>query len=456
MIEFLEPRIAPAGLIDVTFSHGHLLLKALTGNAGDETATITRSGDSRITITPGANVAIRFEGITFPPAEPLVLDGFSGKLTVKLGGGNDALTLDGGTYPGNVLIDLGTGANQFTLTGADFHTAKSLTVKSGSGNDQLIFKSTKLVVENSLTIASGAGSDTVQFTPDIAELSVGKNLTVSALGSRSALSEQSITGLGKIDIGGTLKLSAGTGDRVQQVLTGTIGTLSIGGNTTFSATDPTEHTQVLAGNNLALGGTLHITSRALSAVQTLSAAAGSITEAVTLTGGTAVLVDFSGALSSNLAITTAKNHSASVALSAADISGSVRIAMRDSFGLAASITVQDVVIHGALAITGGIGATTLKVNQADIAKTFTVALKDGTNSFLIEQENQPGASFFRGNVKLTGGIDVDTFALGETGNNAIQFLATVIANGRAGTDLLTEGDASTHPAGLSTVKINIP
>ena len=458
MIVFLEPRIAPAGLIDITFSRGNLVLKSFTGTAGDEAATLTRSGADGITITPGANVAIRFDGIIFAPAAPLSLAGFTGSLTAKLGGGNDALTLDGGTYPGAVRIDLGDGANQFTLTGADLHATKSLSVKSGSGSDLLIFKSAKLTIDGSLTVASGAGSDTVQFTAAIAELAVLKNLTIAAKGSQSAVIEQSITGLGKLNVGGALTLSAGTGDRVQQVLTGTIGALSIGGDVTFSATNPTEHTQVLAssGISLALGGKLKFASRALTAVQTLSASAGTIAAAVTLTGGTAVVVDFGGALAKNLSISTAKNHSASVALSAADIGGNVRIATKDSFGLAASIAVQDVVIHGALAVTGGIGATTLRVNQADIAGAFTVALKDGANRFLIEQENQSGASIFRGDVKLTGGIAVDTFALGGTANDAIQFLATVIADGRAGIDVLTEGEASTHPAGLSTVKISVP
>ena len=479
MIEFLEPRIAPAGLIDVAFSRGNLVLKSLTGDAGDETATITRNGVDGITITPGANVAIRFEGTIFPISAPLALTGFSGKLTAKLGGGNDTLILDVGTYSSDVSIDLGDGAdtleirggtvdfagklalslgkgaNQFTLAAADFHAAKGLTVNSGSGADLLIFKSAKLDIDGSLTVASGGGSDTVQFTSAIAELSVEKNFTIAASGSRSASIEQSLAGLGKIDIGGKLTLSAGTGDRVQQVLSGTIGTLTIGGDVAFSATNPTEHTQVLAGGG-ALGGSLRMTTRALTGTQTFSATTGTLAGAVTLSGGTAVVLDFAGSIPKDLAITTAKNSTANVTLSAATIDGNVSIVTKDGFGLAASIAIQDVIIHGALAVTGGIGATTLKVNQADIAKTFTVALKDGANRFLIEQENQPGASIFRGAVKLTGGIDVDTFTLGGTADNAIQFLATIIADGKAGTDALTEGAASTHPVGLTTVKVSIP
>lgn len=479
MIEFLEPRIAPAGLIDVSFSGGNLVLKSLTGDAGDETATITRIGADGITIAPGANVAIRYEGTTFPPTTPLTLAGFSGSLTAKLGGGNDSLVLDGGNYSGDVRIDLGdgtdvleirggainfvgkltvslgSGANQFALTASDFHASKGLVVKSGSGNDLLTFASAKLVIDGGLSVATGGGSDTVQFTAGIAELSVEKNLIVATSGSRSAIIEQSFSGIGKINIGGNLTLSAGTGDRVQQVLTGTTGTLAIGGDVAFSATNPTEHTQVLAGGGT-LGGSLRMTSRAIIGTQTFSATTGTIAGEVTLRGGTSVVVDFGGTIPNDLSITTAKNSSANVALSSATIDGNVRIATKDGFGLSASIAIQDVILHGSLAVTGGIGATTLRVNQADIAKTFTVALKDGANRFLFEQEKQPGASIFRGDVNLTGGIDVDTFTIGGTADDSIQFLAAIIADGRAGIDTLTEGAATTHPAGASTQKINIP
>ena len=214
-----------------------------------------------------------------------------------------------------------------------------------------------------------------------------------------------------------------------------------------------------SGPDLTLHGKLRFTTHALTATQTLSATQstlGFIAGKTALIGATAIVADFNGTLFSSLTIDTAKNSTASVALSAAIIKGDTRIQTHDTFGLAATISTQNITFQGALTILGGIGATTVKINQTEITKTLTIALKDGTNSFLIEQENLPGSSRFHSDVKLTGGIDVDTFTLGGTGNDHIEFLATVIANGKAGTDVLTEGQATTHPTGLTTLQVHIP
>jgi hypothetical protein len=300
MIEFLEPRIVPSGLIDITLVKGSLFLKSVTGDAGDETAVIARVGETGVQITPGSGVAIRFERITKLPGQPLSLTGFNGQLTAALGGGNDAITLEGGSY-GDVRIDLGdagttggtssrtnyftangvtfsksltyiggnggdvvelkgattsvagalnislgNGANQLLLTAADFHAAAGMNVRAGSGDDLLLFQSAKLAVVGDLKIASGAGSDTVQFTSSISELGVTKSLAIASSGSRSVAIEQSITGVGKITIGGALTMTAGTGDRLLQSLSGTVGTLSIAGDIAFSATNPTPNSSPAA------------------------------------------------------------------------------------------------------------------------------------------------------------------------------------------------------------------
>ncbi len=461
MIECLESRIAPAGLIDVSFSHGNVVMKAVTGDAGDESATLTLPSADRLLITPGANVAIRFEGTTSAPGAALALDGFTGKLTASLGGGNDTLTLSGGTYPNDVSIDLGGGANQFFTEAGDLRIMGKLQVRGGSGDDLVVFKNPKLTVDGPLSVASGAGSDTVQFTSAIAELSVAGNVTIAASGSRSVIVEQSITGVGKVAIGGSLKMIAGTGDRVQQTVSGTAGSFTLGGGVTFSATNPTEHTQVLATNGTAMEipGDVRMTSRALASSQTVSVQT-SLTTAlggrIILTGGTAVILSVDATLADPVSITTSTGRNASVSVGDTHFGGSLRIATKEAFGFTASIALANIEVDGDLTITGGIGATTLRVNQTHAHARFTATLGDGANRFLIEQDNQAGASTFDGFVELTGGIDADTFLLGGTGNDAIQFLAAVIANGRGGTDTLTEGAASTHPSGLPLIQKSIP
>lgn len=517
MIELLESRIAPAGLIVVTLSNGNVLLKGGPGDASDESAILTRPGDGKLLITPAANVSVRFLDTTTEPGIPLTLDGFTGDLIASLGGGNDSLTLDGGMYPGDVRINLGDarlqplpaevsgnsfvatgvtfggafiyqggaqpdavefqgsttvveekfsvslggGANQFIANVGDFQLKHGMQISSGAGNDLLIFKGAKLAVTGDLSVRSGAGSDTIQFTSGISDLSVSEDLSIVSSGSRSVTVEQSITGVASVSVLGSLKMTAGTGDRVQQMLTGSTGTVNITGDVRFSATNPTEHTQVItaSGSNFTVGGSIAINSRALASSQTLSVHTSdlkAIDGGVSLRGASSVIFSANALISGPVSIITSAGRSASVSVTDTTFSDDLRIVTKDTFTRTASITLIGIEAMGAIDITGGTGATTLTVDQTNVSHGFKASLGDGANRFLIEQENQNGSSAFTGDVALTGGRDVDTFLIGGTGNNAIHFVAEVIANGRGGIDVLTEGEASTHSGGRVLVKRSIP
>ena len=517
MIELLESRIAPAGLIMVTLSDGNVLLKGGTGDASDESAILTRPSEGRLVITPAANVSVRFLEATMEPGVSLTLDGFTGDLVASLGGGNDSLTLDGGTYPGDVRINLGDarkhplpaevsgnyfvangvtfsgafrckggaqpdavefngsttvvgggfavtlggGANQFIANVGDFQLKSAMQISSGAGNDLIVFKGAKLAVTGDLSVRSGAGSDTIQFTSEIADLSVSEDLSIVSSGSRSVTIEQSISGVAKISILGSLKMTAGTGDRVQQILTGTTDTLDIVGHVRFSATNPTEHTQSItaSGTDFSIGGAIALNSRGLTASQTVSILASDlkvIGGSIALRGATSAVFSANAILSEPVTIVTSAGRSASVSVTDTTFGGDLRIVTKDTFGRAASIALYGIDAMGAIDITGGIGATTLMVDRTTVQLSFNADLGDGANRFLIEQENQNGNSTFSGDVALTGGRDVDAFLIGGTGNNAVHFVAEVIANGRGGTDTLTEGEASTHTDGRVLVKRNIP
>ncbi len=521
MIELLESRIAPAGLIDVVFSHGNVQLSVPTGDAGDESAVLTRPAAETLVITPAADVSIRFGGISLPPGQPLSITEFTGDLRASLGGGNDSLTLSGGTYPGSIYVNLGGaqdrlgtngeilqvgknylladgiavngaftvrggaqpdsvelhgasfqvagsfsvslggGVNQFTADATNFQLGGNARISSGGGSDLLLFKSAKIAVAGNLSVASGGGSDAVQFTSAVAELSIDGNFDIASSGSRSAIIEQSLTGIAKITIGGSLRMSAGTGDRVTQSVSATSGMLTIGEGVTFSASNPTEHIQVIStsGDGITIGGAVAMKSHALNAHQTVSTqttAPAVVDGPLSLRGGTSVVVALGGDVHDGLTVITAARHSASVSVSDATIDGNLRIFTKDGFGLSAAVSLSDVAVDGSVSIVGGIGATTLKVDQTLVGQSFIAALGDGANAFRIEQESQSGASIFTGNVELRGGNGADSFLIGGVGNNTIQFLAGVIANGGAGTDTLTEGDAVTHPAESPLVKRNIP
>ncbi len=517
MIELLESRIAPAGLIVVTLSNGNVLLKDGPDDAGDESAILTQPADGKLVITPAANVSVRFLDTTTEPGIPLTLDGFTGDLVASFGGGNDSLTLNGGTYSGDVRINLGdarknplpaevsgnyfvangvtfggafiynggaqpdsvefygsttvvekkfsvslgSGANQFIANVADFQLKSGMQISSGTGNDLIVFKGAKLAVTGGLSVRSGAGSDTIQFTSGISDLSVSEDLSIVSSGSRSVTVEQSITGVAKISVLGSLKMTAGTGDRVQQTLTGTTDSLEIEGSVRFSATNPTEHTQSItaSGTGFTVAGAIALNSRGLTSSQTLSVHTSDVKiigGSVSLRGATSAVLSVNATLSEPASIITSSGRSASISVIDTTFGGDLRIVTKDTFSRTASITLNGINAMGAIDITGGSGATTLKVDQTQVSHTFKASLGDGANRFLIEQESQDGVSAFTEDVELIGGRDVDIFLIGGTGNNALHFVAEVIANGRGGIDTLTEGEASTHADGRVLVKRSIP
>jgi hypothetical protein len=507
MIELLESRIAPAGIVEVIFRNGGLMLKSQTGDGGDEALTLTFSGPDSIMVTPDTNVALSFEGIVRNPGQALTFADFHGNLSAALGGGRDTLRLVGGSYSGNVnvnlgegentfivdnvaisgslkyrggtggdavefrgasvsvgesvAVSLGNGGNSFAETSSDFHVGKDFSLRSGVGNDAVIFSGAKLTVPGSLVISTGEGSDTVQILASVNEVAVGKNFTIAASGSRSVTVEQSIVGIGKLTVGGGFKMTAGTGDRVTQIVSGITGEFSVGGSVYLSATNPTIHTQLISstGASASFGASVKYVSNAITANQTFSlhtTASPTLAGALTVSGGTAILVDMAGTISGAVALTASAKNNSTVALSSAEIAKAVSIVTKDSFGRTASVSISDADIHGAVSVRSGVGATTLAVEHSAFGATFAASLGDGANHFNIEQAGLPGATVFHAAVSLSGGSDADTFVVGGTTNNSVEFLARVIADGRGGTDSLTEGDANTHPAGLPLVKKNIP
>src|SRR5260221_73358 len=107
-IELLETRIAPAGVITVTVSGGVL---TLSGDVNANSVTVNALDAGTVDLVPAAGTHLLFHGadsagtVNVPVAQPV--------LVAKLGGGADALTLNG-TFAG-LSIDLGAAANALTF-----------------------------------------------------------------------------------------------------------------------------------------------------------------------------------------------------------------------------------------------------------------------------------------------------------------------------------------------------
>ncbi|MEN3941658.1 hypothetical protein WJU23_10230 [Prosthecobacter sp. SYSU 5D2] len=240
LIEYLEPRLAPAGIITLTVAGGVL---TITGDGADNGIRITDdplNGEWDIT-DPLAGTSYVLNGVV--QAAPFSIPAQLG-IKANLGDGNDDIRLIGSgaenafilskgikivTGAGNDNIDIGTGGTQNFIIGGAFQ------VNMGDGDDEFDFNASSTIL-SAVKILAGTGDDNVDFEGG-GTLVLTKGLNVD-LG----------TGNDDLDIiatsfsvtGGALTIKAAGG-------AGTTPSLTIG-SSQFSAAGAVNIT-VLAGNS---------------------------------------------------------------------------------------------------------------------------------------------------------------------------------------------------------------
>ncbi|MCY2929723.1 MAG: hypothetical protein NTV86_09565, partial [Planctomycetota bacterium] len=90
--EALEGRALFSGNIAAAMSSGNL---TLTGDALDNAVTLTRNGGT-VTLTPDAGTSINHGAA----GAPVDLTGVTGKINIRMGAGNDSVTLTGQVIAG--------------------------------------------------------------------------------------------------------------------------------------------------------------------------------------------------------------------------------------------------------------------------------------------------------------------------------------------------------------------
>ncbi|MBB5037269.1 beta strand repeat-containing protein [Prosthecobacter dejongeii] len=177
VLEQLEPRLAPAGVIAVSVNAGGtLVLGTVPGLDGDERVTIEGLSDGTYRLTPDAGVQLRIGGLNFNT--PQIISGVTAGLTANLGAGDDAVTLNNAFFAKAVSINLGNGTNGFTMTDSNIGGAFSYT--GGEGGDGVIFSGNFATVGGIATIKLGGGADDVTGTAD--RLNFGLGLTIDGGG----------------------------------------------------------------------------------------------------------------------------------------------------------------------------------------------------------------------------------------------------------------------------------
>ncbi|MES2595161.1 MAG: hypothetical protein V4662_07495 [Verrucomicrobiota bacterium] len=274
LLEALEPRLAPAGIVTVTVSGGALSLsgdmEANVVKIASPTANIWRLEDPTAGPQPAAqDTLFKFAGQPDSAAvRKLDLPTFTGGLKVVLNGGNDKLTMENLFTNGVVTLQGGEGDDEMFISGSlngavtldggngkdDLRIAGFInglvTLKAGAGDDKVFFGSGNYT--KGLTVDLGAGTN--EFTMyTTSSLNVFGNVNVTAAGA--ALNEQTFyLGIQSGMITGNVSLKSAAGKALYFFGGDSTQSLSINGG--LSLTGSAGEDTVLFAGKLSVGGAL--------------------------------------------------------------------------------------------------------------------------------------------------------------------------------------------------------
>lgn len=248
-IEFLEGRIAPAGLITVTFNNGAL---ELTSDNGAHSFGITALDATTVQLLGTDGTVFHMEGAM--DSDSVILTTPIKSLSVTLGSDADQLSVAGLNVGGDIAIDLGGGNNALRF---DTITAKrGLEIKGGAAGDDIKIQGGASFVKKDLVLDLGEGEN--RFDPQSALLDVGGSLTYTG---GAGVDSISLSGSLKVKGSAAFNWGAGTNSFGTQVIL--ISNFSVGKDLSFdsSASGPAipETTSIgLAGLTLSVKGNLEV------------------------------------------------------------------------------------------------------------------------------------------------------------------------------------------------------
>ena len=230
LLESLEQRLAPAGLVSLHLSSGGELTISgdeaandlqITQTGGTWNISAQAGGDTLFSLNGGAaQSAVALAAPTSVQArlgdghDDLLLDGvsLSGKLRIDGGDGNDTVDFTGTSLSGSVEVRLGDGADYFTAGGALFF-GRSLKVDLGAGANTFEINASSLDVLGSLSAtARGSELEAQEFILAAGDGRVEGDVTLrsSAAGSPTTFEIGDLAD-DVLEVGGFLKLQSGGG-----------------------------------------------------------------------------------------------------------------------------------------------------------------------------------------------------------------------------------------------------
>jgi hypothetical protein len=481
LIECLEEKIVPAGVVSVTYAGTGAL--TITGDVADNTITIT-GAPGQLTLTDGLGSGTLFSVNGAPAVAAPVINLTNGLTTgtINLAGGSDTLQINNVTFSGNltatdsvaggnenvsvasvtaagVIIDMGDGDNTLTQTGGNFtaNTFRWGPYSGGSaGNDTLNFSGTSLGVSSThgFVINLGNGTNVVNFNSGTVSLGFG----ISAINGGTGNDSVTIGGT-SLACSGILTLALADGNNTTSITTGTL----TGGGLQYTSGTGVDSFTILgtsatlgafnlntgAGNDeVSLGGGSLTTTNSHGFTVNLGEGTNTLgfAGAVSLAGGISSVIGGSGNDTVNIAVTRMGNV------------GTFSLALSD--GANTTNITSGTLSSNLLQYTGGTGSDSININGATVnlgLLNFNVGAGDdivnlagpsltttSPHGFTINLGEGTNSLSFGGAVSLGGGT---SNIVGGTGNDTVSIGGTSFSYGGSFSLSLSDG---TNTANITT------
>lgn len=503
MIEALEPRIAPAVILNLTLGKTGVTLAEEAASPGDNLLNVTVDAAGALHIDPvDAVTQIRFNGALLAAGDEAVVTDFTGNLMAKLGAGSDQLAVTG-KLPGALTVDLGAGANGLTLTdatvggkltvkgGADadtigfagattrifgavnltlgeganvlnntttslLHVGGDFTATAGKANDDFLMAGSSVQILGKLSLTIGAGQDAAGF--DVTgDLRIGRDAMLKGTGLATKRTDLTLKGA-NIFIGGAVTMDVKAGHTNEKLVSP--GTIFVGGAAKFTSGGTDSFTDVAIGASSGASTVLHIGGAVMATTKSPNAgfaisdvAFGTLVGGLNVSGFNSIIAELSGSIIGPVKAALATGDDgyffAGTNGGAADplVLNAVTVTAKTN---GATLSFLNVIAQGAVTMTGTAGSDTFAVDDVLFLGATKIDLGASNDDFHVEDGNSPaGTTQVNAPLTFLGGAGADTFSFsGGVANRTLNAVATILIDGGADTDTVTLGANGNYQAKL--------
>ena len=414
-LERLEDRIAPAGVVTLDFNAATKSL-TLTGDSAANGLSVYELVPGTLVVAPtlGTTIQNAADPATPAGADPLIVTGFSGDLTIRTLGGEDSISIFHLSKVRNIVVQPGTESDGVTLSNVVIGGALQMTDPGGSNNavlhnvsvkgdltwsggadsDQIVISGGLFSVGGNAAIRAGQGSNTLSVTAF--DVKVGRLLSytgsLAQADSLSMLGASLTAGSVSLDMGGgainTFDLRAGEFWKVAGNLSLLLGDHSVSIRASADLQIPT----LTVGGVLEIGSDLGALSLVLRSTK-LAAKGGLLVHVGGAAGGNASQTNFNfgsatfGAVNISADASVVTFIDAAGKISAASLTFTGSATERDTFNLSAG----QLAVAGRVKIDSGGGNDLVILNTVIAAGSMEVQLGAGNDSFTWQSSPFRGA-----------------------------------------------------------------